>query len=105
MDNYILKYFDGSEVPSKIKAIKAVRMILGLGLKEAKNIVEGNGRFEYGVIVSKLQAYAIRGAYVEAFCFSDTLKASCFSDFTFEPIPPVEYRENFTSALPLGDPK
>ena len=104
MDNFILTFTEDEDVRSKIKAIKAVRMILGLGLKDAKDIIQANGRFEHGIIVSKLQSFAINGMYVEEFAFSDTIKGERFHDFTFERIPEVPYREDFTGAVPLGDP-
>ncbi len=103
MDNYILTFTDEQGTHSKIKAIKAVRTILAVCLKDAKDIIEGNGRFEHGIIVSKLQSFAINSVYVEAFAFSDTIEGERFHDFTFERIPEVTYREDFTGAVPLDD--
>ena len=113
MDNFILTYGPvENNTHNKIKAIKAVRMIFGTDLKDAKDIVEGNGRFEDGIIVSKLQTFAINGVYIKAFsdaiekafALSDAIEGERFHDFTFEPIPAVLYREDFTDATPLGDP-
>ena len=104
MDNFILTYGPLKDnTHSKIKAIKAVRMILGTGLKDAKNIVEGTGRFEHGIIVSRLQSYAINAVYVQAFACSETIEGERFHDFTFERIPKVLYREDFTGEVPIGD--
>ena len=103
MNNFILTFTDELGTHSKIKAIKAVCTILAVCLKDAKDIIEGNGRFEHGIIVSKLQSYAINAVYVEAFAFSDTIEGERFHDFTFERIPEVMEREDFTGAVPRGD--
>ena len=105
MDNFILTFTtpDIDDTRSKIKAIKAVRQILGVGLTDAKNIIEANGRFEHGIIVSKLQTFAINAVYVETFAFSNTLEGERFHDFTFERIPEVLYREDYTGATPCPD--
>lgn len=107
MDNYILTYDADIEVHGKIKAIKAVRTILGVTLKDGKDIIEGNGRFEDGIIVTKLQAFAINGVYLEAFvlsCGMEGERSGGFRvhDFQFERIPEVTYREDYTSVIPSG---
>lgn len=94
---YILTY-DGSH---KIKAIKALRAVLGVSLKDGKDICEGNVQFEHGILVSKVQTMAINGVYTEAFLFNDTLEPDRFHDFTFELCPPVEYRDDFSMHLPI----
>ncbi len=101
MHSYILTYTVDEGTHTKIKAIKVVRMIFGISLKDAKDIIEGNGRFEGGVVVSKLQTYAIQGSYAQEFLSTDTLKAVHFEHFQFERIPEYTPRADFTSAVPI----
>ncbi len=50
--------------PNKINVIKEVRAITGLGLKEAKDLVEAGGKVKEGV--SKAEAEDIKGKLVAA---------------------------------------
>ena len=50
--------------PNKIKVIKVVREITGLGLKEAKDLTEAGGKIKEGV--SKADAEALKKKFEEA---------------------------------------
>lgn len=104
--NFILSYEPNTRLDndthSKIRAIKAVRSVFGLGLKEAKDVVERNGAYEFGVICSNLQRIAVCGEYAE---YNHAGVRSDSSDFHFEPIPEVLYREDFTNKQPIMPPR
>lgn len=99
--NFILMYKpDGPSegVHHKIKAIKAVRVVFGLGLKEAKGVVERTGTYEFGIICTNLQRMAVCGEYVACFEQDGIPHAD---DFHFESIPEAMFREDFTKRLPI----
>lgn len=88
--DYSVKYI-GSH---KIQAIKTVREIFGLGLKEAKDIVEGDP-----ARVTTLQKFAILGVYLaDAY---DNGREVWPSDWTFVGIPPADKYENLTENQPM----
>ncbi len=79
----------------KIHAIKAVREIFDLGLKEAKDVVEGDH-----VRISTLQKFAILGVYLgDAY---ENNRDFYPSDWFFTPIAPVAHLESLIDNQPMN---